>query len=603
MVEHFLRWWTNRRPAERLALVCADRQELVSVREIARPYGIPVLHLPDRAELSLLREACKTLSCDTIGVLPLTLPLLPASFLQRLWYHHAIHGNALTEAVDAPEGALAYIISSELLGLIGELNSDLGVDVRKAAHACHDASRLLDGINLSMKPFRLCDEYGVSRTQIPKRASLDSRDTFNLTAQYIVRASQVQDDTETFRLLSEFRASRIHGVEQEFEWCRRPFRRQERGPEPIRVLYVSTAAGYSGAEDSLVRMIAKLDRNRVRAYACVSRSGVYTERLSEAGATVNCPERNFGQPRLPNLKYLMDLISEVNPHCVHLNGSCGGAVQIAAGLSSVPVVQHLRSSQVREMADSLALSAAVVAVSDYVRGQVAQSVDVDLAKVHVVYDGVDTLLFAPGIMSKQAARERLGIPADSKVVLMVARYWPNKRHDLLLQALSQVRGSCPETELLLVGEPDHRQPAYYDRVQHMISELRLEGSVRCLGFQRDIRWAECAADVQVLCSEHEPLGTCILESMALGVPVIISRGSGLSEIVVDGEHGFVVPQGDSAVLAGRLVELLSHEGMRQTFGRQARRLIESRFTAQACADSITAIYQGMCGRSEDRLRQ
>jgi glycosyltransferase involved in cell wall biosynthesis len=255
------------------------------------------------------------------------------------------------------------------------------------------------------------------------------------------------------------------------------------------------------------------------------------------------------------------------------------------------------------MADSLALSAAVVAVSDYVRGQVAQSVDVDLAKVHVVYDGVDTLLFAPGIMSKQAARERLGIPADSKVVLMVARYWPNKRHDLLLQALSQVRGSCPETELLLVGEPDHRQPAYYDRVQHMISELRLEGSVRCLGFQRDIRWAECAADVQVLCSEHEPLGTCILESMALGVPVIISRGSGLSEIVVDGEHGFVVPQGDSAVLAGRLVELLSHEGMRQTFGRQARRLIESRFTAQACADSITAIYQGMCGRSEDRLRQ
>jgi len=80
LIEHFLRWWRNHRPVEPLALVCTDQQELVPLQEIAAPYDVPVLHSPGRAELGLLRHACKTLNTAEIAVLQLTLPLLPAAF-------------------------------------------------------------------------------------------------------------------------------------------------------------------------------------------------------------------------------------------------------------------------------------------------------------------------------------------------------------------------------------------------------------------------------------------------------------------------------------------------------------------------------------------
>jgi hypothetical protein len=594
LIEHVLRWWAERRPSEPLAIVCDARQELGPLEEIARPYNVGILHFAERGEAALLRRVCNALGGDATAVVPLAVPLMPACFLERLWDHHIRRGNVLTEALDVPEGASAYIVSSKFVDLLAELSPDPSLSVRRAAHAYRAAKPIIGVPDLPMDPFRLSTQYGVSRSRIPKRLPLDSAEDFNVTAQYIARACQSRADSEILKLLSELQRNCAQRTERQFEPYRRALRQPPRAPGPIRVLYVSAAAGYSGAEESLVRMIAELDRNTVQPYACVSMSGIYTERLAEAGAAVICPESDFSEPRLPNISYLMDIMSEIGPDCVHLNGNCGRAVQIAIGLCRVPMIQHLRSADVREVGDALGLSAAVIAVSAYMQRQIAESVDIDLEKVHVVYDGVDTDCFSPGVICKRAARTRLGIPADAKVALTIARYSPNKRHDLLLHAFARARDACPDAELCLVGEAGWRDAGHFDRIQQMIRELGLETSVRRLGFQPDIRWAECAADVLVLCSEHEPLGLCVLESMALGIPVVVSDGSGMSEVVVDGKHGFVVPQGDTVILADRLVRLLADPAMREALGREARELIESRFTAKLCADRITAIYRGAC---------
>jgi len=597
LIEHFLHWWSARQRVEGLALVSTGQEDNAVLAEVAGRYRVRFLHLPERGELSLLLRAAIALGSDSVAVVPISLPLLPTSFLARLWDHHTSHGNALTEAADLPEGASPYIISSELLHLIADANpSDWPVNVRGAAHACMtalEAQGLLKEFRVVCEPFRFCDDYCIPRSSIPKQVLSNSREDFAAVAEYLVRACHAESDSEVLALLSDLRGERIRRAERQFDWCRTGRAESGRATGPLRILYVSLAACYSGAEESLVRMIAALDRERVEPHACVSLSGLFSDRLAEAGATVVCPESDFGEPRLSNVKYLMDTISTVDPHCVHLNGQCGPSVLIAVGLSRVLLVQHIRNIQVAALRDELRLAAGAVAVSEYIRRQVAESVDIDLAKVHVVRDGIDVDRFRPGIIPKQAARERLGIPYNAKLILMVARYSPQKRHDVVLRAFAQVRAACPEAELCFVGEAYNRQAAYFNRIQRMIGELHLERSVRCLGFQRDIRWIECAADVQILCSDSEPLGTAILESMALGVPVVISEGGGLMEIVLDGEHGFVVPRGDPAMLATRVGQLLADEAMRHNFGQRARRLVESNLTARHCADRISAIYESI----------
>ena len=124
-------------------------------------------------------------------------------------------------------------------------------------------------------------------------------------------------------------------------------------------------------------------------------------------------------------------------------------------------------------------------------------------------------------------RERLGIGAESKVIVMVARFAENKRHDLMLDAFQQVREQVPTARLVLKGEV-YSEDAYYDSIKKRIDEMNSDNSILHIPFVDDIREIHAAADVLVLCSDREGLGRCVVEAMCMGIPPVVTDTGGVT---------------------------------------------------------------------------
>jgi len=190
----------------------------------------------------------------------------------------------------------------------------------------------------------------------------------------------------------------------------------------------------------------------------------------------------------------------------------------------------------------------------------------DRSDIPVIRYGVDTDTFTPSVRSKRrdSERARLGIPATEFCLLMVGNDWKNKGLDTLLNAL----GDCHEIAftLLVVGSDDSR--SYNDQIRR----LRLESKVRFPGSSPDVMRFYAAADAYVAPSLEDAYGLPILEAMACGLPVIASSRAGASEIVLDGQNGFVLqdPE-DPRELAGLLHKIHSNSSLRAKIANEAAR--------------------------------
>ena len=87
------------------------------------------------------------------------------------------------------------------------------------------------------------------------------------------------------------------------------------------------------------------------------------------------------------------------------------------------------------------------------------------------------------------------------------------------------------------------------------------------------------------------LATMLLEAMAVGLPVIVSRVSGAAEAVLDGETGFVVPIGDSRALAAAMQRMIADPQIAKAFGRSGRQRLEQKFTMENMIRNIERLYE------------
>lgn len=176
-------------------------------------------------------------------------------------------------------------------------------------------------------------------------------------------------------------------------------------------------------------------------------------------------------------------------------------------------------------------------------------------RIRQVYYGLDPKPFeaAASLSTEErvARRKELGLMPDDFVLICVARFAPQKRHDLLLEAFAKAREGLgpegPRLRLLLVGgDPfgDGRPKAEAEA-----AALGLSDSVAFLGIRRDVPDLYGLADVFVMYSEWEGLGLVFLEAMAAGLPVAATGVSAVPEVVVEGETGLLAPFGETDAMA------------------------------------------------------
>lgn len=208
------------------------------------------------------------------------------------------------------------------------------------------------------------------------------------------------------------------------------------------------------------------------------------------------------------------------------------------------------------------------------------------ADIRVIYHGTDTELFSPRTRQalRQKARQQFGIPDGAFVFLYVGQLRKGARQ--CIQALAQLSEG-----LLLCVSPS--EPNAYRR---LAKECGVEQRVIFAGHTKEVEKAYAAGDALLLPTPFDTFALVVSEAMACGLPIVVSREAGVSELIEHGVNGLLLEDANSsAELAGHMFRLQHDAEGTERLSRAGRETI-ARFTWDAVAERTLEVYESLLGR-------
>jgi UDP-glucose:(heptosyl)LPS alpha-1,3-glucosyltransferase len=196
----------------------------------------------------------------------------------------------------------------------------------------------------------------------------------------------------------------------------------------------------------------------------------------------------------------------------------------------------------------------------------------------VIPNGVDTALFHPDSASRVQTREALGIPPDALVALFVGGEWERKGLAVAIEAVAK----SPDWRLLVVGEGDSERYLGLAAAGGAADRVHFAGrSARPAPFFS-------AADAFLLPTAYETFSLVTYEAAASGLPLLVTRVSGVEDILEDGVNGWFIDR-DGPAVAARLRALATDAALRDGMGRRARMASEG-FGWDRMVDRYAELY-------------
>lgn len=227
----------------------------------------------------------------------------------------------------------------------------------------------------------------------------------------------------------------------------------------------------------------------------------------------------------------------------------------------------------------------VIAISNAVAAVLARG-GVDPQRIAVIHSGIS--LDSTRSAARLGIRGLLGLAPDVCVAASVGALVPHKDHATLVNAAKQLERRR-DLHWVVAGEGELR-PA----LEAQISELGLRGRVHLMGQIPSPDRLIADADVFVMSSQQEGLGTSVLEAMALGIPIASTTAGGLPEMLAPGA-GLLVSPRDPAALAEAITRILDDTELRTKLVERARADV-LRFTDLRMADEVRTVYRS-CAHS------
>ena len=255
--------------------------------------------------------------------------------------------------------------------------------------------------------------------------------------------------------------------------------------------------------------------------------------------------------------------------------------------SKVPLFSHL----LRRVARSVDV---LTYLGSFTKSAISAALDArDLSKLMALPPGVDIENFHPGDKSEELL-ERYGL-SGKLIILCVGRLVQRKGQDVLIKALSKVRGQFPNAQLVIAGSGN-----YEERLRALAKQEGVAQSVSFLGrvpFE-DLPALFRSADIfasptreRFAGLEVEGLGIVYLEASASGVPVIAGDSGGSPDAVQQDVTGKVVAGSDIDGLANALTELLTDAQLRARMGSAGRLWMESQWSWQVIGARFRDLLQ------------
>jgi glycosyltransferase involved in cell wall biosynthesis len=192
-----------------------------------------------------------------------------------------------------------------------------------------------------------------------------------------------------------------------------------------------------------------------------------------------------------------------------------------------------------------------------------------------------------------AMAERQGKTSDMKRIIFVGRLVERKGVKYLIEAFSRAARSIPH-HLVIIGDGPERSRLQADAQRFGIADrVRFTGMIT----DRDLQQYYQTCSFFVLPAVYdrkgdtEGLGVVLLEAMSYEKPVIASNVGGITDIVVDGENGLLVPAANIRALALAIEKMAQSKKLRSTLGRAARKTVDEKFNWDRIVRELIALYQ------------
>jgi Glycosyltransferase len=353
-----------------------------------------------------------------------------------------------------------------------------------------------------------------------------------------------------------------------------------------------------GAERLIVDLVACPDPRFRYAVVCLIRGGPLEEDLRELGVPVFVfGRRGRLDPGL--VGRLVRWMRKNDVAVVHTHLFTADAYgRLAAWLAGVPaifctvhnVVNSWKTPVHRFLDRVLArVSYRVIACTEEVGKVLVERDGIPRERVAVVANGIDLRRFRA--VSGVGVREEFGCRPSRLLLLMVGRLEPQKAHQDLLLALSDVRaGGGEEFLCVLAGDGELRGV-----LEAEVARLGLQEHVLFAGFRRDVPRLLAACDLFVMSSRWEGLPIALLEAMACAKAVVVTAVGGVPDVVRDDVNGFLVPAAEPAAMATRIRQLMDDRDLRVRIGERGRTDVLERFDISRTAAEYSTLYASALG--------
>lgn len=375
----------------------------------------------------------------------------------------------------------------------------------------------------------------------------------------------------------------------------------------MKILHVITTLDMGGAEKYLLSQVrGQSERGHEVRVAYLKGSGSLRDDFLDAGAAevIHAP---LGIGSLTRLWPALRAADVIHTHLLKADMSVAPLALLAGKRSRLVSGKHndeqvLKRPLVSAIHGVLGrIPARTIVLSDHVGEFFREHGGLSESGMRRIYYGLDRTPFESAAAQRSELlaplRAEFGWKPADVVFICVARFAPQKAHDVLLRALHAAREQSEVAlRMLLVG--DDPFGGGRTKAEDLARELQLGSDVHFAGIRRDVPELMAISDVFVMSSLWEGLGLVFLEALATGLPQLGSRVSAVPEVVAEGETGLLVTPGASEPLAAAMVQLAADAELRERMAAAGRERVADLFAIDRMVDETLAVYRELTGEAE-----
>jgi glycosyltransferase involved in cell wall biosynthesis len=359
----------------------------------------------------------------------------------------------------------------------------------------------------------------------------------------------------------------------------------------MKILHLNTEKTWRGGEQQTLYLLQVLQKRGIFCHLVCQPDSPMAQKAHEVGLTV-FPIIMHGEADPIACYRIRNLIKTFHYDILHSHTSHAHTLAFIASIGckvcrlvtrrvDFSIFRHsfLRLSGIkyRHMADYY------IAISRKIKDvMVADGVAAE--RIFVVHSGVDLRRFA-GVSGEHLTTEFNLIPGE-KVVINVAHLAGHKGQQFLVRAIPRVVKKIPGVRFFIVGKGE-----LLAELKALAASLGITRELVFTGFRSDVGAFYKLADLFVMSSVQEGLGTAVLDALAEGKAVVATDCGGIPEIIHDSETGRLVEPANPEALADGIVDMLTRVEAAKAMAIEGRAMVQNCFSIEAMVDNNIEVYK------------